>query len=71
MARRSGALTALPLWLKLVVGVAVLAFVWSPFLAMVVRLSGVNPRLAPTGAPVAAPLPPSGAGGPVDQTTVP
>ena len=71
MARRSGALAALPLWLKVVVGVAVLAFVWSPFLAMVLRLSGVNPRLAPTGAPMGAPLPPSGDAGPVNQTTVP
>lgn len=60
MARRSGALAALPLWLKVVIGAAVLAFVWSPFLAMVVRLSGVNPRLAPTGD-----------AGPVNQTTVP
>ena len=71
MARRSGALAAMPLWLKVVIGAAVLAFVWSPFLAMVVRLSGVNPRLAPTGTPMSAPLPPSGDGGPVDQTTVP
>lgn len=61
----------MPLWLRVLLGAAVLAFVWSPFLAMLVRLSGVNPQLAPTGAPDSAPLPPSGAGGPVNQTTVP
>jgi hypothetical protein len=60
-----------PLWLKLLLGAAVLAFVWSPFLAMVVRLSGVNPRLAPTGAPINSPLPQAGDSGPVNQTTVP
>lgn len=71
MVRRSAARAAWPLGLKLLLGAAVLAFVWSPFLAMVVRLSGVNPRLAPTGTPMSAPLPPSGAAGPVNQTTVP
>lgn len=60
-----------PLWLKLLLGAAVLAFVWSPFLAMVVRLSGVNPSLAPTGTPINSPLPESGGAGPVNQTTVP
>lgn len=71
MAHRPGALAAMPLGLKLLLGAAVLAFVWSPFLAMLVRLSGVNPHLAPTGAPMSAPLPPSGDAGPVNQTTVP
>ena len=60
-----------PLWLKVLLGAAVLAFVWSPFLAMVVRLAGVNPQLAPTGAPLNSPLPESGDSGPVNQTTVP
>jgi hypothetical protein len=60
-----------PLWVKLLLGVAVLGFVWSPFLAMVVRLSGVNPRLAPTGAPVSSPLPQTDGTAPVNQTVVP
>ena len=60
-----------PLWLKLLLGAAVLAFVWSPFLAMVARLSTVNPHLAPTGAPINAPVPEAGDAGPVNQTTVP
>lgn len=60
-----------PLWLKVLLGAAVLAFVWSPFLAMVARLSSVNPNLAPTGAPINSPLPESGDSAPVNQTTVP
>ncbi|MEB3333342.1 MAG: hypothetical protein VKI83_12710 [Synechococcaceae cyanobacterium] len=36
-----------PLWLRLLLAAAVLAFVWSPFLAMLVKLSNVNPSLAP------------------------
>lgn len=47
-----------PLGLKVALAVLVLAFVWSPFLAMLLRLSRVNPSLAPTGEPAGRPLPP-------------
>lgn len=38
-----------PLWLRIVLAAVVLSFVWSPFLAMLMRLSRVNPGLQPTG----------------------
>ncbi len=38
-----------PLWLRILLAVVVLSFVWSPFLAMLMRLSRVNPGLQPTG----------------------
>lgn len=38
-----------PLWLRIALAVVVLSFVWSPFLAMLMRLSRVNPGLQPTG----------------------
>jgi len=38
-----------PLWLRIALAVVVLSFVWSPFLAMLMRLSRVNPSLQPTG----------------------
>lgn len=71
MARRLRTAAALPLWLKVLVGGAVLAFVWSPFLAMVLRMSGVNQQLAPSGSPLSSPLAPAGDAGAVNQTTVP
>ena len=37
--------------MKVVLAVLVLAFVWSPFLAMLYRLSRPNPSLAPTAIP--------------------
>lgn len=40
-----------PLPLKLLLAALVLAFVWSPFLAMLYRLSQPNPSLAPTAIP--------------------
>lgn len=52
-----------PLWLRLVLAAIVLAFVWSPFLAMLVRLSGVNPSLAPD-APQVPMEPPTAPGAP-------
>ena len=42
--------TGWPLWLRILLAVVVLSFVWSPFLAMLMRLSRVNPGLQPTGA---------------------
>ena len=38
-----------PLWLRIGLAVVILSFVWSPFLAMLMRLSRVNPSLQPTG----------------------
>jgi hypothetical protein len=37
------------LWLRILLAAVVLSFVWSPFLAMLARLSRVNPGLQPTG----------------------
>ena len=59
------ALTLPLLWMGLLAAV-VLGFVWSPFLAMLVRLSHVNPSLAPDAQPagspdLAPPLTPGGA----------
>lgn len=55
-----------PLPVKILLAAVVLAFVWSPFLAMLVRLSHVNPSLAPNTPPagipdLAPPLTPGGA----------
>ena len=55
-----------PLPLKILLAAVVVGFVWSPFLAMLMRLSHVNPDLAPTGQPLgspdlAPPLTPGGA----------
>ena len=55
-----------PLPVKILLAAVVLAFVWSPFLAMLVRLSHVNPSLAPDAQPagspdLAPPLTPGGA----------
>lgn len=38
-----------PLWLRIGLAVVILSFVWSPFLAMLLRLSRLNPSLQPTG----------------------
>lgn len=38
-----------PLWLRVALAVVVLSFVWSPFLAMLARLSRISPSLQPTG----------------------
>jgi hypothetical protein len=38
-----------PLWLRILLAALLLSFVWSPFLAMLMRLSRVNPSLQPTG----------------------
>ena len=38
-----------PLWLRIALAAVILSFVWSPFLAMLMRLSRVNPSLQPTG----------------------
>ena len=52
-----------PLWLRIGLAAVLLAFVWSPFLAMLARLSRVAPSLQPTGGssnftpPQAAPAP--------------
>lgn len=51
-----------PLWLRIGLAVVILSFVWSPFLAMLIRLSRVNPGLQPTGGnsdftPPAQPVP--------------
>ena len=40
-----------PLWLRIALAAVVLSFVWSPFLAMLLRLSRVSPALQPTGSP--------------------
>jgi hypothetical protein len=49
-----------PLWLRLTLAAVILAFVWSPFLAMLARLSQVRPSLQPTGgAPLLVPPPPA------------
>lgn len=55
-----------PLPVKILLAAVVLGFVWSPFLAMLVRLSHVNPALAPDAQPagipdLAPPLTPGGA----------
>ncbi|MCX5968470.1 MAG: hypothetical protein NTV57_12670 [Cyanobacteria bacterium] len=55
-----------PLPVKILLAAVVLGFVWSPFLAMLVRLSHVNPSLAPNTPPagipdLAPPLTPGGA----------
>jgi len=62
-ARRSG---GWPLPVKILLAAVVLGFVWSPFLAMLVRLSNINPKLAPSAQPagvpdLAPPLSPPGA----------
>ena len=44
-----------PLPLKILLAAVLLGFVWSPFLAMLMRLSHVNPDLAPTGQPLGSP----------------
>ena len=44
-----------PLPVKILLAAVVLAFVWSPFLAMLVRLSHVNPSLAPNTPPAGIP----------------
>jgi hypothetical protein len=54
-----------PLWLRIGLAVVILSFVWSPFLAMLIRLSRVNPGLQPTGGssdftPPAQPAPSAG-----------
>jgi len=54
-----------PLPVKILLAAVVLGFVWSPFLAMLVRLSNVNPDLAPDAQPsgipdLAPPLTPAG-----------
>ena len=54
-----------PLWLRIVLAALLLSFVWSPFLAMLMRLSRVNPGLQPTGGssnftPPAQPAPSAG-----------
>jgi hypothetical protein len=51
---------------KILLAAVVLGFVWSPFLAMLVRLSNINPNLAPSAQPagvpnLAPPLSPNGA----------
>lgn len=56
-----------PLWLRILLAVLLLSFVWSPFLAMLMRLSRVNPDLQPTGgnadfSPPAQPAPGSSPG---------
>jgi hypothetical protein len=38
-----------PLWVRILLAALLLSFVWSPFLAMLMRLSRVNPSLQPTG----------------------
>lgn len=38
-----------PLWLRIGLAAVILLFVWSPFLAMLMRLSRVTPSLQPTG----------------------
>lgn len=38
-----------PLWVRILLAALLLSFVWSPFLAMLMRLSRVNPGLQPTG----------------------
>lgn len=38
-----------PLWLRIGLAAVILSFVWSPFLAMLMRLSQVKPSLQPTG----------------------
>jgi hypothetical protein len=47
----SGPSRGWPLPVKVLLAVLVLAFVWSPFLAMLYRLSRPNPSLAPTAIP--------------------
>jgi hypothetical protein len=54
-----------PLWVRILLAAVVLSFVWSPFLAMLMRLSRVNPSLQPTGGssnftPPAQPAPSAG-----------
>ena len=44
-----------PLPVKILLAAVVLGFVWSPFLAMLMRLANVNPNLAPTGQPLGSP----------------
>ncbi len=44
-----------PLPLKILLAAVVLGFVWSPFLAMLMRLAKVNPDLAPRGQPLGTP----------------
>ena len=47
-----------PLWSRLTLAAVIIAGVWSPFLAMLARLSRVGPALQPTGgAPLLAPPP--------------
>jgi hypothetical protein len=40
-----------PLWMRLSLAALILAFVWSPFLAMLGRMSQVGPALQPTASP--------------------
>ena len=54
-----------PLWVRILLAALLLSFVWSPFLAMLMRLSRVNPSLQPTGGssnftPPAQPAPSAG-----------
>ena len=44
-----------PLPVKILLAAVVLGFVWSPFLAMLVRLSNLNPDLAPDVQPSGIP----------------
>ena len=44
-----------PLPVKILLAAVVLGFVWSPFLAMLVRLSNINPDLAPDAQPTGIP----------------
>ena len=65
-ARRGG----WPLWLRILLAVVVVSFVWSPFLAMLARLSRVNPSLQPTGG-ASSFTPPAPPAGPAGEATAP
>ena len=44
-----------PLPVKILLAAVVVAFVWSPFLAMLARLSNISPDLAPNAQPAGIP----------------
>ena len=60
---KSPKISGWPLPVKLLLAVVVLAFVWSPFLALLMRLANVNPSLAPDRPPTTP--------GPQPATTTP
>ncbi|QPN63439.1 hypothetical protein [Synechococcus sp. CBW1004] len=62
-----------PLWLRILLAALLLSFVWSPFLAMLMRLSRVNPGLQPTGGSsnFTPPAQPAPSGGPAASPPAP